>query len=390
MFVIKNARLHTSEGETLEKGYVAVKDGKILETGTAFDASRFDGFEIVDAKDRVVTPGLVDAHCHVGLIEEGIRFEGDDVNEMTDPVYPELRGLDAVNPRDRSVRRTLESGVTTVVTGPGSANVIGGTFCAMKTHGETAERMVFKDEVCMKMALGENPKRVYAEKKKTPSTRMASAAIMREWLIRAKEYKDALDAYEAGVSDAKKPSFDMKLDSLKRVFEGMPVKIHAHRADDIMTAIRIVKEFGLQATIDHATEAYLIVDTIKESGLSVILGPTMGFPGKFETAQLSFESGRILTDKGVPFAIMTDHPVVATTFTMVQAALYVKAGLSREEALKAVTKNAAELNGIDDRVGSLKKGKDADIVIWDGDPFDIMSSPEAVYIEGRSVHRKGD
>ncbi len=390
MFVIKNALLHTMEGEALANGYVAVKEGRILETGTDFDANRFEGFDIIDAEGRIVTPGLVDAHCHLGLIEEGVRFEGDDVNEMTDPVYPELRGLDAVNPRDRSFRRTLAAGVTTVVAGPGSANIIGGTFCAMKTHGDLVGRMVFKDEVCMKMALGENPKRVYAEKKKSPSTRMASAAIMREWLIRAKEYKEALDAYEAGEDDAKKPAFDMKLHSLKRVFEGMPVKIHAHRADDIMTAVRIVEEFGLKASIDHATEAYLIADTIKESGLPVILGPTMGFPGKYETAQLSFESGRILAEKGVPFAIMTDHPVVASAFTMVQAALYVKAGLSREEALQAVTKRAAEINGIDDRVGSLQKGKDADLVIWDGDPFDIMSSPETVYIEGKSVHKKGD
>jgi len=390
MFVIKNARLHTMEGLNGETGYVAVKDGKILETGTDFAADRFEGFDIIDAKERIVTPGLVDAHCHLGLIEEGIRFEGDDVNEMTDPVYPELRGLDAVNPRDKSFRRTLEAGVTSVVAGPGSANIIGGTFCAMKTHGDIVGRMVFKDEVSMKMALGENPKRVYGEKKKSPSTRMASAAIMREWLIRAKEYKEALDAHASGEEDAKKPAFDMKLHSLKRVFEGMPVKIHAHRADDIMTAIRIVEEFGLKASIDHATEAYLIADTVKESGLPVILGPTMGFPGKYETAQLSFESGRILAEKDVPFAIMTDHPVVATAFIMVQAALYVKAGLPRERALQAVTKSAAEVNGIDDRVGSLRAGKDADIVIWDNDPFDIMSSPAQVFIEGRSVHKKGD
>ncbi len=385
MIVIKNATLFTMESINGENGYVAFKNGKIEKTGRTFSSDRFKEYTVIDAKGAALTPGLVEAHCHVGIAEEGIMFEGNDLNETTDPVYPELRGLDSVNPRDKAFETTAASGVTTVVSGPGSANIIGGTFAAMKTIGDTAEQMVFVEETAMKMALGENPKRVYSGQKRSPSTRMANAAILREWLHKAKEYHEEWRAFDAGKAD--KPAFNMKLHSLKRVFEGMPVKIHAHRSDDIMTAIRIVKEFDLDATIEHATEAHLIPKSVKESGIPVILGPTLGARGKYETSQRTFQSAAILDKHEVPFSIMTDHPVVTTDNILVQAALFVKSGLSRQKALEAITINAARLSGIDDRVGSIAPGKDADLVLWDGDPFDIMTRPKTVYIEGKALAR---
>ncbi len=388
MHIIKNATLYTMDKINGDNGYVAFEDGKILEVGRTFDPQKFKGATIYDAQGKIVTPGLVDPHCHIGIMEEGIQFEGSDGNEMTNPITPELRGLDSVYPKDTAFKYTRESGITTVVTGPGSANAIGGTFTALKTVGDTVDAMMFKEECSMKMALGENPKRVYSGKQKTPATRMATAALIREWLMKAREYHEAMKRYEAGEEDAKKPNFDMKLHSLSRVFDGLQVKIHAHRSDDIMTAIRIAKEFDLDMTIEHATEAYLIPKAIKESGVPLILGPTLGHASKYELVNKSFESGAILEKAEVPFAIMTDHPVITTESTLIQAALYVKHGLSRQKALEAITINAARINGLDTRVGSLAPGKDADIVIWDNDLFDIMTRPEKVFIEGTIVHEK--
>ncbi len=388
MILIKNARLNTMAGIEDKLGFIATKEGKIEAVGTKLNQSDYQDYHVIDADGAILTPGLVDPHCHIGIMEEGIQFEGNDTNEMTNPVYPELRGLDSVYPHDRAFSYTASSGVTSVVTGPGSANVIGGTFTALKTVGKTVDEMVFKEEVCMKMALGENPKRVYSNQKKAPSTRMASAAIMREWLMKARDYYNDLKAYENKEEGANKPTFDMKLHSLMRVFDGMKVKIHAHRSDDIMTAIRISKEFGLDASIDHATEAYLIPDAVKESGFPMILGPTLGYSSKYELIHRSFKSAKILEDYNIPFAIMTDHPVITLDATLVQAALFVKEGLSRKKALEALTIDAAKINGIEDRVGSLEVGKDADIVIWDGDIFDIMTRPKMVMIDGKIVHEK--
>ncbi|MFH5881460.1 amidohydrolase [Liberiplasma polymorphum] len=387
MIIIKNARLYTMEDIYNELGFIAIKDGKILEVGREFNAENYEGYDIIDAEGKIVTPGLVDPHCHIGVMEEAIQFEGNDTNEMTNPIYPELRGLDSVFPNDMAFGYTYKSGITSVVTGPGSANVIGGTFTALKTVGNTVDAMVFKEEVCMKMALGENPKRVYSGQKKAPSTRMASAALMREYLMRARDYHMQLKAFESGEENATKPSFDMKLHSLQRVFDGMLVKIHAHRSDDIMTAIRIIKEFNLNATIEHATEAYLIADAVKESKVPLIIGPTLGAASKYELVRKSFKSAKILEDHDILFAIMTDHPVITLDTTLVQAALFVKEGLSEKKALEALTINAAKLNQIEDRVGSLKKGKDADIVIWDNELFNIMVRPTLVMIDGQIVHK---
>ncbi len=382
MIVIKNAHIHTMDSAGDFVGALAIQDGLIAGVDIDLEDPLYKDAHIIDAKGMVLTPGLVDPHCHIGVMEEGIQFEGMDHNEITNPVYPELRAIDALYPHDISFKYAAKSGVTSVVSGPGSANVIGGTFTAIKTVGNTVDAMVIKPEVCMKMALGENPKRTYSKQQKSPSTRMASAALIREWLMRAKEYKEALDRYEANQTDARKPAFDMKLHSLKRVFEGMPVKIHAHRSDDIMTAIRITKEFNLEATIDHGTESHLLVETVKQSEVPLILGPTLGASTKYETVNRTFETAAVLEKHSIPFAIMTDHPVVTLDNTLVQAALYVKAGLSRQRALEALTIDAARLNKIDDRVGSLKVGKDADLVLWDGDLFNIMTRTHLVMIDG--------
>jgi imidazolonepropionase-like amidohydrolase len=388
MIVITNAKIYTVTNGIIENGFIALEGKKIVEVGPNFDEKKYKDAQIIDALGCNLTPGLVDPHCHIGIMEEGIGFEGNDTNEMSGPIYPELRGIDSIYVKDMAFENTYKSGVTTVNTGPGSANVIGGTFTAIKTYGETVDEMIIKEETCMKMALGENPKRVYGTAKKNPATRMASAALMREWLFKAREYHKEYHAFINKVEDAKEPKFDMKLHSLMRVFDGMPVKIHAHRADDIMTAIRIAKEFDLTVTVDHATEAYLIPKQVKESGVSLIIGPTLGYASKYELVNKSFKSAKVLEDNGIEFSIMTDHPIITLDTTLVQAALFIKEGLSKEKALEALTYTAAKLNGIEDRVGSLEVGKDADIVIWDGDMFDVYTSPNMVIINGQIVHQK--
>ena len=385
MLLIKNANLISMEEINYQITDILVKDGKIYKVGK-IDESDYEISQVIDAQGKYVTPGLVDAHCHVGMMESTIGWAGSDVNEITNPVTPELRAIDGIKPHDECFKEALESGVTTVCTGPGSANIIGGTFTALKTKGKTVDEMILKSEIAMKMALGENPKRCYGNSKQSPSTRMASAAIMREWLIKAQKYHQKKQEYLEKVArgeEAKEPEFNMKLESLSRVFDGMKVKIHAHQADDIATALRIKKEFNLDLTIDHCTEGYLISETLKESGIMVILGPTLGNKSKYELKAKSFESGKVLYEAGVSFAIMTDHPVVEQKHTLVQLALFVKAGLPELEALKAVTINAAKCCGISDRVGSIKVGKDADIVIWSKHPLDIMCEAQTVILNGK-------
>ena len=388
MLIIKNANLITMAKDNYVNGSIVVDGEKIIEVGKNIDLKKYKNAKVIDALGKFVTPGLVDPHCHIGVMEEGIRFEGDDTNEKSGPIYPELRGLDSVYVKDMAFEYTYKAGITTVNTGPGSANVIGGTFCAMKTYGETVDDMIIKEETAMKMALGENPKRFYGTTLKNPGTRMASAALMREWLFKAREYHKKYHDFLNKVEGAKEPPFDMKLHSLMRVFDGMIVKIHAHRSDDIMTAIRITKEFGLNTTIEHATEAHLIPKSIKKENISLIIGPTLGIASKYELVNKSFKSAKILEDNDITFAIMTDHPVISLDTILVQAALFIKEGLSEMKALEALTITAAKLNGIEQRVGSLEIGKDADIVIWDGPIFDIMTRPELVVINGQIVHQK--
>ena len=385
MILIKNANLLTMEEINYQKMDVLVEDGKIKAIGN-FDELDYPEAVIIDALGRYVTPGLVDPHCHVGMMESTIGWAGSDVNEITNPVTPELRAIDAIKPHDPCFKEALDSGVTTVCTGPGSANIIGGTFTALKPFGKTVDEMILVKELAMKMALGENPKRCYGNSKTSPSTRMASAAIMREWLFKAKNYyqkkQDYIKALKEG-KEAKEPEFNMKLESLSRVFDGMLVKIHAHQADDIATAIRIGEEFGLNLSVDHCTEGYLIPETLKKNNTKVIIGPTLGDKSKYELKAKSFDSGKVLYQNGIEFGIMTDHPVIEQQHTLVQLALFVKAGLPELEALKAVTINAAKMCQIDHLVGSIKENKDADIVIWSGNPLDIMTNADVVILNGK-------
>ena len=385
MLLIKNGRIYTMTGDVIENGSILIDKGKIKEVGKDIVAP-LDA-EIIDAQGKMVTPGFIDAHCHLGLFEDGIGFEGDDVNEMVDPITPHLRAIDGINPMDRTFEEAYQGGVTCAVTGPGSANVIGGQFAAIKTYGKRIDDMIVKEPIAMKIAFGENPKRVYNAQKKSPMTRMATAAKLREALFDAKEYLEKLE--KSKEDESKKPKFDMKMEALSKVIlKEIPLKAHAHRADDILTALRIAKEFDVNITLDHCTEGHLIVDYLVEEGKGTIVGPTFGHRSKFELKNMTFETPGILNKAGVMVAITTDSPVVPLQYLPLCAGLAVKSGMNEMEALKAITINAAEIVGIADRVGSLEVGKDADIVIFDGNPIkDVDYKTVATIIDGNVVYR---
>lgn len=383
MLFIKNAKIYTMSGDVIENGSILISKGKIKEVGK--DLKEPEGAEIIDAGGRMLTPGFVEAHCHLGMWEDAIGFEGSDGNEMTDPVTPELRAIDAINPMDRTFTEALEGGVTTAVTGPGSANVIGGSFAAIKTYGHRVDDMIIKEPVAMKIAFGENPKRVYSDKQKSPMTRMATAAILRDTLFKVKTYMEK----KADEDKAKHPDFDIKMEALIPVMKkDIPLKAHAHRADDIFTAIRIAKEFDVDITLDHCTEGHLIAEDLVKEGKSAIVGPSFGDRSKFELKNLTFETPKVLIEAGVKVAITTDSPVTPLQYLSLCAGLAHKAGLDEMEALKAITINPAQITGIDDRVGSIEVGKDADLVIFDRNPLkDIDSKAFITIIDGNVVYR---
>ncbi len=385
MIVIKNGFIKTMAGEDIENGQIIIEEGKIKAVGTDLEIP--EDAEIIDAKGYLVTPGLIDGHCHIGMWEEGIGFEGADGNEDTEPITPQLRAIDAINPMDQGFIDAIEGGVTAAVTGPGSANVVGGTFLAMKTYGRRVDDMVIKDPVAMKIAFGENPKRVYDEQHKSPVTRMAIAALLRETLYEAKQYKEDLD--EAKEDPDKKPDFDLKLEALLPVMrKEIPLKAHAHRADDIFTALRIAKEFDLDITLDHCTEGHLIAEELKEADKPCLIGPTFGSRVKYELKNKSFETPKILFDAGIKIAIITDSNVIPIQHIPMCAGMAVKAGLPEEEAWKAITINPAEIAGISDRVGSLEAGKDADIAIFKGNPLlDVDYETVMTIIDGKVVYK---
>lgn len=393
MLLVKNARILTMAGHVYENGYIFADQGKIIRLGedngeTESIQAENKGCEIIDASGSYVLPGMIDAHCHIGLWEDSVGFEGDDGNEMTDPVTPQLRAIDGVYHSDRAFTEARENGITTVVTGPGSANVIGGQFAALKTYGRRIEEMILKEPVAMKVAFGENPKTIYHEKRQTPMTRMATAAILRESLMKADEYKKMLDDYKRDSEENDKPDYDIKLEALMRVLNReMPLKAHAHRADDILTAIRIAKEFNVGITIEHCTEGHLITDLLLEDGISAIVGPLLTDRSKIELRNQSLKAPGILSKAGVKVAIMTDHPCTPIQYLPLCAAMAVREGMSEEDALKAITINAAEITGISDRVGSLEAGKDADIVIWDGHPLELKTRVKYTIINGKVVNR---
>jgi len=381
MLLIKNGRVFTMKKKNDFNGFVLVEDGKIKKVDKAGKLTgeiEKNCEKVIDAKGGYIMPGMIDAHCHVGMWENGIGFEGADGNEMTDPVTPHMRAIDGIYYKDRSFGDAREAGITTLVTGPGSANVIGGQFCALKTYGNSIEEMLLKEPVAMKMAFGENPKRVYNGQKKAPTTRMATAAVLRQALMEAKAYKER--------PEEEKSKVDFKKEALAQVFDGLLVKIHAHREDDILTAIRIGKEFGLNFTIEHCTEGYIIKDKLKEENISVVVGPLLSFRSKYELTNSTIKNPGLLQKAGVKTAIMTDHHVIPIQYLPLCAGVAVKEGMDMLEALRAITIYAAEVCEIDDRVGSLEVGKDADIAVFDGNPLEVMTQCKATVINGEAVY----
>lgn len=381
MLLIKNGNLITMAGIYEQFGDILVENGKISKVGDVGPVP--EGCTVIDATGRTVTPGLIEGHCHIGLNGSGGSVEND-VNENTSPALPGLRGLDALKPNDPAFDVAVRHGVTTVVTGPGSSDIIGGTFVALKTAGTDLESRIIASEISIKMALGENPKVNFGKRSKAPKTRMMNAAIMREQLFKAREY---YNNYKANGQNSDF-SYDFHLHSLMRVFDGMRVKIHAHQADDIQTAIRIANEFGLHYSIDHCSEGHLFPDELAQNNVQCLIGPTLGGKSKFETRNKTFEAAKILEEAGITFGIITDAPVIPIEYQLLQLALYVKNGLSRQTALKCVTINSAIITDIDSRVGSLEPGKDADIVIWDVDPLDTIGQAGIVMIDGQIAYER--
>ena len=360
-------------------------NGKIA--GIAPSIKAPEGCPAADITGMLLTPGLMDAHTHIGLHGEAVRWEGVDINETSSPLTPQLRGIDGFNPMDEALSLALGGGVTSAMTGPGSANVIGGTFLAVKLYGHCVDDMVMRSPAAMKAAFGENPKGCYGQNsRQTPVTRMAVVGILREALQKAVNYRDELRRWEEK-PEGKRP-YDMKCEALLPVINGeIPLKAHAHRADDILSAVRVAREFGIKLTLDHCTEGHLIADVLKRYDYPVLVGPSLGGKTKVELKEKTFATAGILEKAGLNVCIITDAPVIPLQYLPLCAGMAMKEGLSEEGAWKAITINPARVAGVDDRVGSLEEGKDADLAIFNGDPLrDIQCRTAAVFVNGRQVH----
>ncbi|GAA3586136.1 amidohydrolase [Amycolatopsis ultiminotia] len=368
----------------LENGTVLIEDGRISQVGAESDVEVPEDAELIDASGNWVLPGFVDAHAHLGVHEDGEGWSGNDTNEMTDPNGARFRAIDGVDPYEPAFDDALAGGVTSVVIKPGSGNPIGGQTIGVKTWGRSVLDMVFAEQVSVKSALGENPKRVYGEKKQTPSTRLGVAAILREAFTKAQNYR-AKRAHTLG--EGKPFEVDLTNETLVKVLDGeLYWDQHVHRADDMVTAIRLAEEFGYRLVINHGTEGHLIADLLAERDVPVILGPLFTTKSKVELRHRSLRSAGVLARAGVKIAITTDHPVVPINFLVYQAALSVKDGLDPETALKALTLHPAEMLGLSDRIGSLAAGRDADVVLWSGDPLDVMNRAMRVFVRGDEVY----
>ncbi|GAB3648449.1 amidohydrolase [Glycomyces tarimensis] len=373
-FALRGATVLPVTAAAIEDGVIVVENGRISAVGGP-DLPVPDGVPVSDAAGKWIVPGLVDAHTHLGVHEVAEGWAGNDTNEMTDPNTAFVRALDGINPAEPGFAEALEGGVLAACVNPGSGNVIGGEAVAIKTVGRYVDEMVLRSPAGVKSALGENPKRVYGEQKKTPSTRLGTAGVLRQAFVEAENYRSA----EA-------PGRDLKLETIVKVLNReIPWRQHCHRADDIATALRVADEFGYDLVLDHGTEAHLLADVIAERGVPVIFGPLLCSRSKVETVNRWPENAAKLAAAGVKVAITTDHPVVPIEHLIIQVMLAVKAGLDRDTALRAVTIHPAEIMGVEDRIGSLEAGKDADFCVWSGDPLDIYSKVERAYIEGRPV-----
>lgn len=377
--IVKNGLIFDAIHQEPYKADILIQNGKIAAIGENLST---DGAAVIDAAGKHVYPGFVDAHSHLGMQGSGIGFEGNDCNEMTDILTPQLRAIDGFYPMDPALHEAAAAGVTTVCTGPGSANVVGGTFMAVKTVGKRVDKMVINDRVAMKCAFGENPKRCY--KDVNNYSRMSTAAKLRELILKTLEYDHKLQA--AGDDESKKPKFDFKLEAMLPVIHReIPLKAHAHRADDIFTAIRIAKEFNLRLTLEHVTEGHLIVDELMEENLPMAVGPSLTHASKFELRNKTFATPGILAKAGGQVSIITDAPVIPQQYLPLCAELAIKSGMEEFAALQAITINPAKHIGIADRVGSIEVGKDADLVVMPGSCFDIAVAPDVVLINGEEV-----
>lgn len=382
--IIRNGLLFLLESEGFIKKDIEFIDSKIERIGKSLSNDNND-MEL-DADGMYIMPGFIDAHSHIGLFNEAMRWEGEDGNEETEPVTPNMSAIDGINPFDIAFKEAIEGGVTTVCTGPGSANVVGGSFATISLYGNIIDNMIIQNPAAMKCAFGENPKSVYGQKGKAPITRMGIAAILRETLVKAENY---ISRKEDAEYKGDHFDIDPKMEALIPVIEReIPLKAHAHRADDICTAIRIAKEFNVNITLEHGTEAHLIADYVAQEGVAVQVGPTFGSRTKPELKNISFDTAKILSERGVKVSLITDHPEIPQGSLNLCAAMAVKAGMDEFEALKAITINPAETLNIDHMKGQLKEGLDADIVLWDMNPLDLQAKVEKVYIRGEGVYSR--
>lgn len=390
MLLIQNGLLYTMEDDAPFQGDLLIKNGKIDKIAEHIEAS--EEMEVYDAKGLHVFPGFIDAHSHLGLAEEKVSVLGDSCNEGTNPLTPTLRAIDTINPMDSAFHNALASGVTGVMAGPGSANAIGGQFAFIKTYGRCIDDMVVLAPAAIKIAFGENPITNYGTNGNMPSTRMGIASLIREELYRAKQYFEKEKACGNGQDNSNESDTcevlekDFSMECYRELFEGkIPLKAHAHRVDDIFTAIRIAKEFGLGLTLDHCTEGHLVAEEIAKAGYPAIVGPSLSSRSKYEVRELDFKTSGVLKKAGVTVALTCDHPVSRIQYLPLCAGLAAKEGLGEWNALKAITIDAARICRVDDRLGSLKEGKDADIVIYDGSPLEIKSNALTTIIDGKIV-----
>ena len=385
MLAIIHGNIRTMAERDYPDGYLTIERGRITEIGdmAQYSVERLTGdrdMRILNARGNLVMPGLIEAHCHMGITEEKKGREGDDCNETVNPITPYLRAIDAINPMDDAFHDALKAGITAAMIGPGSSNVVGGQFAFVKTHGRCIDRMILKAPAAMKVAFGENPKTNYAEQNVSPATRMSIAAMLREELGKAQEYRRRMQ-------DEPDAPPDFRYACWLPVLDGeIPLKAHVHRADDILTAVRIAKEFGLRMTLDHCSEGHLIIEELKEAGFPAIVGPDMASRNKIEVRNMAFKTAGQLSANGILTAVTTDHPVSKIQFLPICAGLAVKEGMSLEDGFRAITINPARICGVDERVGSLAVGKDGDVAIFDGNPMEVFTRTLCTVIEGNIVY----
>lgn len=384
MLAVINARFETVSDGIIENGQMLVENGKIMAIGQNLEIPA--SASVIDAAGRTVTPGIIEAHAHIGIGEQGVGWEGQDTNEATSPVTAWCQALDGINMCDTAFDDFRRAGITSVDVPPGSANIIGGTTVALKCKGSIVDDAVIKNPTGMKSAMGENPKNVYGGRRQTPSTRMGNAAVLRETLLKAKQYMEKLDNAK---TEQDKPKPDKQSEAMLPVMRReIPLMIHCHRADDIVTSVRVANEFGIRYTLEHVTDGYLLVDFLKANDTHSAVGPTLQYGSKVENRDRDFRTAVAFAKAGVPFCFTTDHPVMAGQYLLTTASMAVGWGMERDAALRAITLSSAEHVGIEDRVGSLTVGKDADFVVWSGDPLEFTTFADITVIDGEIVYER--